>query len=139
MKLSARARYAARLLLELAATDDGQPIRSAALSERTAISVQFIEQIIRPLKKAGIIDSVRGAAGGYLLKRPAAGISLGEIVRIMEGGIKLAECCATPENCERASKCKTRDAWARASKALEEELDAVSLTDLLDDPDSLQD
>lgn len=139
MKLSARARYAARLLLDLAPSDEGSPVRATTLSANTGISVQFIEQIIRPLKKAGLIDSVRGASGGYYLKANPQEITLGQVVRIMEGGISLADCCADPETCGRSQDCKTRSVWARASRALEEELDSIPLTELLDESDTLND
>lgn len=131
MKLSARARYAARILLDLAIHDSESPVRTAKLSEHTEITVQFIEQIIRPLKKEGLIRSVRGANGGHILDASPDDITMGQIVRIMEGGINLTNCCSDPETCDRAETCRTRNAWVSASRALERELDNITLSDLM--------
>ena len=135
MKLSARSRYAARLLLDLAMHEADTPVRTSLLSENTGITVQFIEQIIRPLKKAGLIKSVRGAAGGHILKKDPAKITLGEIVRTMEGAINIANCLDCDFDCERSDDCRTRSVWERASRAMEQELDSITLAELMDSPD----
>lgn len=132
MKLSARSRYAARILLELARNTGTTPISAATLSQRTGISVQFIEQILKPLKHNSITSSVRGAAGGHWLAKTAEQISLGDIVRIMEGDISLAACCSErPKKCNRKETCPTRLAWIRASRSLAQELDSISIASLL--------
>jgi len=136
MKLSARSRYATRLLLDLALRQTDTPRRTTLLSESTGITVQFIEQILRPLKKAGLITSVRGATGGHILDKAPSDITVGEIVRIMEGGINLTDCVNDDSICERSSFCKTRQVWVRASKVLEEELDSITLEDLMQHPES---
>jgi Rrf2 family protein len=94
MKLSARSRYAARLLLELAQHAGAAPIKASYLAERTGISVQFIEQIIKPLKKGGLVHSLRGASGGHSLAVEPQDVTLARIVEIMEDGISLTKCCA---------------------------------------------
>lgn len=134
MKLSARARYASRLLLDLALNADRAPLNTSRLSEHTGISVKFIEQIIKPLKQAGLVRSVRGAAGGHILVGDPDEITLGQVVRIMEGGINLTHCCDDPSECARAGECRTREAWVNISRILERELDAITLTNLLDGP-----
>lgn len=132
MKLSARARYAVRILLELAQKKEAGPVTASALSGRTGISTQFIEQILRPLRQAGITSSVRGASGGHLLAREPEDISIGDIVRVMEGGIRLTTCGSSgPASCSRYNKCRTRDAWSSLSRAFEREMDGVSLKLLL--------
>ncbi len=132
MKLSARTRYAARILLELGRHDQGKPVPAGRLSERTGVSVQFIEQILKDLKQAGITSSIRGSTGGHMLARPPKDITLGHIVRLMEGGISLTMCSAHEEtNCERKDQCLTRAAWIKASRALENELDSINIHDLL--------
>lgn len=133
MKLSARSRYAARLLLDLTRHEADKPVRTSILSENTGITVQFIEQIIRPLKKAGLIKSVRGAAGGHMLNIAPKDLTLGEIVRIMEGDINIADCLDCETKCDRSIDCKTRNVWERASRAMEAELDSVTLADLMND------
>jgi len=137
MKISARSRYATRLLLDLAMHDDDSPLRTTVLSESTGITVQFIEQIIRPLKKAGLITSRRGATGGHILARDPAAITVGEIVSIMEGGIRLTDCVDDGSICERSATCRTRRVWQRASRVLEQELGSITLADLMDDPAGL--
>lgn len=132
MKLSARARYASRILLELAKHKGATPMSAATLSQHTGVSVQFVEQILKPLKQSGLTRSVRGAAGGHRLARPAEDITLGEVVRLMEGGIQLTVCCGEKANeCPRRDGCLTRRAWLQVSRTLEQELDSITLAALL--------
>jgi Rrf2 family protein len=131
MKLSARSRYAARLLLTLAIHEENAPVSTNSLAELTGISAQFIEQIIRPLKQAGFITSTRGAAGGHRLGTSPAEITLGGIVRTIEGSTNIASCLDCETVCERSDDCLTRSAWERASRAMERELDAITLSALM--------
>ncbi len=132
MKLSARARYAARIMVILAEHRDAI-VNTTGLSEQTGVSVQFIEQIIRPLKQAGLVASTRGVAGGHAIARPPADISLGDIVRAIEGDIDLTQCCndGSADQCPRNADCPTRPAWRHVSAILERELDAIRLADLV--------
>lgn len=142
MKLSARTRYATRLLLDLAQHGDTDtPVTTTTLSEVSGISVQFIEQILKPLKKAGLVSSVRGAAGGHMLTNAPESTSIGDVIRIMEGGIELTHCCQDEiaKECPRTERCLTRVVWLRASRALERELDAITLKDLIDGAITLDD
>lgn len=143
MKLSARSRYASRILLELARHKGISPMSAATLSQHTGVSVQFVEQILKPLKQSGLTKSVRGAAGGHRLARPAEEITLGEVVRLMEGGISLTVCCGEKANdCPRRDGCLTRRAWMQVSHSLQKELDSISLATLLHEdqvcPESIQ-
>ena len=130
MKLSAKSRYASRILLDLALHNEGVPHRVNDISERTGITVPFIEQIIKPLKHAGMVASKRGAAGGHQLSRPADEITLGDIVRIMEGSVELSACLSDPGLCDRTEDCLTRAAWQRATDAMLRELDTITLAEL---------
>lgn len=134
MKLSARTRYAARILLDLARLSGSGPVAATRLSHHTGVSVQFIEQILKPLKKAGLTVSTRGASGGHSLAKLPKQITLGEVVRHMEGGIHLT-LCSTDESsvCASMDHCPTRNAWSRVSRSLENELDAITIQDLLDE------
>ncbi|MBC16259.1 MAG: hypothetical protein CL942_04315 [Desulfovibrio sp.] len=136
MKLSARSRYATRLLLALADNTSDAPVRTVTLSEITGVTVQFIEQIIRPLKKAGLVTSVRGAAGGYYLARPPERITLHDIVRHTEGSINIAECLDCEESCNKIDSCQTRSAWERVSRAIEQELESMTLAELMEPSES---
>ena len=93
MKLSARSRYAARILLELARHKAGTPMSAAVLSQHTGVSVQFVEQILKPLKQKGLTNSVRGAAGGHRLAQDRGGAAQprGEIERAHRAGLVAAE------------------------------------------------
>jgi Rrf2 family protein len=132
MKISARSRYATRILIDLALNDDDAPVRTTTISERTGITVQFIEQILKSLRQAELVTSKRGATGGYHLNKPANEISLGEIIRIMEGPLTLTDCCDDAELCNRSGACLTRDAWRRVSSILAAALDSIKLSDVID-------
>lgn len=142
MKLSARARYAVRLLLVLAEhAEHTDIVNTTTLSAHTGVSVQFIEQIIRPLKQEGMVVSTRGVMGGHALGREAASITLGDVVRAIEGPIDLIPCCddSVAQECPRHENCPTRPAWLHISRVLEREMDAITLADLLTSPVSLPD
>ncbi len=130
MKLSAKSRYASRILLDLALHNEGVPHRVNDISERTGITVPFIEQIIKPLKHAGMVMSKRGASGGHQLSRPAETITIGDIVRVMEGSVELSACLTDPRLCGRTEVCLTRAAWQRATDAMLRELDTITLAEL---------
>lgn len=134
MKLSARTRYAARILLDLARLDKTGPVAATRLSQHTGVSVQFIEQILKPLKQAGLTKSTRGASGGHSLAASPDKVTLGEVVRLMEGGINLTLCSSEETaTCSSRGRCPTRNAWVKVSRALESTLDEITLQDLLND------
>ncbi|BFR48290.1 Rrf2 family transcriptional regulator [Nitratidesulfovibrio sp. HK-II] len=133
MKLAAKTRYAARILLALAMHGEDAPMTTTALSQHTGVTVQFIEQILKTLKRGGLTRSSRGASGGHMLARTPEDITLGEIVRLMEGGIQLTVCCSGDANaCARRASCLTRSAWVRASQALERSLEETTLATLME-------
>ena len=130
MKLSTRSRYGTRILVELASQTTAGPMPVSRISRNQGIPVKYMEQLIRKLKSAGLIASVRGARGGHSLARDAASISLGEIVRLFEGQPELVECVSSPKVCGKADSCQVRIAWKTATEALFKELDNVSIADL---------
>ncbi len=136
MKLTAKSRYAARILLELALQKAETPIPTALLSKNTEVSIQFIEQIMRPLKKAGLVKSVRGASGGHMLAKPPIKISMGDVVRAVSGPINIASCLECEDQCNRTATCLTRSVWHRASRAVERELDSITLEELVNSQDA---
>ena len=136
MKLSTRSRYGARILIELARRSGGNPIQVSTISRQQDIPVKYVEQLIRTLKLAGIISSVRGAKGGHLLTREPSAISLGEVVRLFEDQHELVRCISSPEVCQMADDCRVRLAWKDATDALFESLDAITIADLLCEPPS---
>ena len=136
MKLSTRSRYGTRMMLDLAQHYDQGPVQIGDVSKREDISVKYLEQLIIPLKKANFIKSVRGPKGGHMLAKPPEEITVGEIVRILEGGINLTNCIENPEVCDRTSDCLTRGVWEEASKAMYEKLDSVTLSKMINEGSS---
>ncbi|MDO9084296.1 MAG: Rrf2 family transcriptional regulator [Humidesulfovibrio sp.] len=133
MKLSAKARYAVRILLDLAVHQGQGPVRSADISEHTGVSVRFIEQILKPLKAAQLVESTRGASGGYILTAKPEDISLAAIIRLIEGNLCLTHCCEKPKICHRSPTCRSHRAWVRVTQVMEAELEGISIKDLQDD------
>ncbi|MBW2708786.1 MAG: Rrf2 family transcriptional regulator [Deltaproteobacteria bacterium] len=131
MKLSTRSRYGTRMVLDLAKRFDEGPVRIGDIAEREGISVKYLEQLIILLKQADFIRSVRGPKGGHMLSRPPENITVGEVVKVLEGGMNLTVCVENPEKCEKSMDCVTRDVWEAASKAMYDKLDSMTLAGLL--------
>jgi len=131
MKLSTKSRYGTRLLLDLAHHDRNKFVQLKEISKRQAISLKYLEQIVIPLKRARLLESSRGASGGYRLARPPEEISVGEIVALLEGGKTLTRCEIHPASCERSKSCSVRTLWKEATQALYDTLNGVSLLDLV--------
>jgi len=120
------------MMLDLAARHDQGPTPLREIAKRQDLSVKYLEQLIIPLKAAGYIRSVRGARGGYTLARKPDKISIGQIIKVLEGGLSLVDCVEDPKVCEREKNCLTRDIWLRMSERLMEELSSLTLRDVLD-------
>ena len=116
--------------MDLARHYDQGPVRISAISKRQDISVKYLEQIIRPLKGAKLISSVRGPKGGHMLARRPEEISLGQVVRLFEGRSELVECISHPERCPISDDCRVRLAWQEATRSLYEKLDTTTIADL---------
>jgi len=132
MKLSTRSRYGLRALLEVAIAGKG-PVILRNVCEKQDLSAKYLERIFTDLKKAGIVGSVRGAGGGFLLLRPPSEITVLEIVRALEKGFGTADCVSDPAECDRSKKCPARKAWVRVTEAMLGALGSISLADLLAD------
>ena len=102
------------------------------ISKRQDISVKYLEQLIRPLKQANMVNSVRGPKGGHLLTKKPEDITLGQIVRLFEGQSELVECISNPEKCSMSDDCQVRLAWEDATKVLYEKLDSTTIADLVE-------
>jgi Rrf2 family protein len=133
MKLSTRTRYGARILVHLARHHGDQPIQIGEISKKQNISVKYLEQLIRPLKKANLVSSIRGPKGGHLLIKKPEEITLGQVVRLFEGQSDLVECISNPEKCSMSDDCQVRLAWKEATKVLYDKLDATTIADLMGD------
>ena len=131
MKLSTRSRYGARILVDLARHNGQGPVQIGEISKRQDISVKYLEQLIRPLKQASMVTSVRGPKGGHMLAKDPADITLGQIVRLFEGQAELVECISNPEQCNMSDDCQVRLAWKEATRVLYEKLDSTTIGDLM--------
>ena len=121
------------MLVDLARRYEQGPISVSAISGRQDISVKYLEQLIRPLQKADLVNSVRGAKGGHMLAKRPGEITMGEVVRLLEGQVDLVKCISLPENCQMSEDCCVRLAWKEATDVLFEKLDAITIADLLAD------
>ncbi len=131
MKLSTRSRYGTRMMADLAEHYDEGPVQIGSIANRQDVSVKYLEQLIIPLKKSGLIKSVRGPKGGHMLSRPPNEITVGEIVKVLEGGIDLTGCIQEAGSCERSGYCMVRKVWQEASKAIYDILHSKYLTDII--------
>ena len=131
MKLSTRSRYGTRLMVDLAEHYDEGPIQIKDIAKRQDISAKYLEQLIIPLKKTHHIRSIRGPKGGHMLARSPQEITVGEIVKVLEGDISLVHCVENPDSCNRIDICPTRDIWKNATEAMFNELNAVTLSELI--------
>jgi Rrf2 family cysteine metabolism transcriptional repressor len=133
MKLSTKGKYGVRAVFEIARNYGNGPITIKEIADRQGISFSYLEQILHKLGKAGVIESVRGPAGGYLLARKPAELTIGDIVRTLEGPIALSHCLEPGESgdCNQADDCVARMVWAKVGAKIEEALDSISFNDLL--------
>lgn len=135
MKFSTKDRYALRLMVELAGRAPDEFIPLKEISERQGISVKYLEQIITPLSRAGLVVSGRGSQGGYRLARTPAQYTAGEILRAVEGELATIPCLeAGAEECPRRSGCLTLPFWNGLNEVINRYVDGVTLEDLRQAP-----
>ena len=127
MKLSTRGRYGVRMMLELALHYGEGPILLKDIADRQGISEKYLWQLINPLKTTGLVNSQRGAHGGYVLGKAPEAISLKAILQILEGPLCLVDCVDNPELCKRSPSCISRDIWGEASKDMQRSLEDTTL------------
>ena len=131
MKISSKGRYALRMMIDLAENHTGKWITIREVSERQGISVKYLEQIVTGLTRAGLLRSVRGSQGGYMLKKPPEQYTIGEILRAIEGELTPVACLVDDVNqCERKETCKTFTFWQGLYHAINDYVDSVTLKDL---------
>ena len=132
MRLTTKSRYGTRLILDLAIYAKEGPVPLGEVAKRQKISVKYLEQLIIPLKKGEFIRSVRGPKGGHMLAKRPEKITVGEIVKILEGGIDLAGCVTNPDECQRSGGCPTRSVWEEATRAMYDKLNSITLKEILE-------
>ncbi|MGM0414987.1 MAG: RrF2 family transcriptional regulator [Bacillota bacterium] len=129
MKISTRGRYGLRAMIDLAINEEGEAIPLRVIAERENISEQYLEQLFANLRKSGLVKSVRGAHGGYLLNRKPENITAGDVFRVLEGPVSPVDCVQEGYECEQSEKCVTHDLWSILSDQIEEVLDSHTLED----------
>ena len=139
MKLSTKGRYGLRALIDLAQYGEQEAVSIQSISARQQISDSYLEQLVRKLKKAGLVTSVRGAQGGYRLARPAEEISVGDVLRALEGSIE-AVSCQEGENpsCVGKDLCVARFVWQKVNKSIQETVDSIMSSQLVEESRRIQ-
>lgn len=132
MKISTKGRYALRLMLDLAIYNTGEPISLKDVARRQQISEKYLEQIISMLNKAGFVRSVRGAQGGYMLKKAPAEYTVGMILRLTEGDLAPVSCVGEDSiECGRRDECVTVRIWQQLNSAINGVVDGITLEDMM--------
>ena len=132
MKISTRARYGTRALLDLALHGGSGPVLLKDIAQNQQISLSYLEHLITPLVAAGIVRSTRGARGGISLLKSPAEIRLSEVIQLLEGSIAPVDCVDNPEICPRSILCVTRDVWSEMKSAMNQVLESTTLQDLVE-------
>lgn len=134
MKISTRGRYALRFMIDLAQHNGGEAVTLKEVSQRQEISVKYLEQIVTLLNRGGLIRSLRGNQGGYLLARDPERYTIGEILRIAEGNLYPVACMEEmPNQCPRYAGCQTVRFWEGLYRVISQYVDSFTLQDLARD------
>lgn len=132
MKLSTKGRYGVYAMLDLAIRYGLEPVSIKKVSERENISEYYLEQLFSTLRKAGLIKSIRGAQGGYVLSRDPAQITVAEIIYVLEGPIEISE-CLEDNVCTNMDCCATRVLWEKIKNSIDDVLKSTTLKDMVDE------
>lgn len=135
MKLSTKGRYGLRALIDLALYSGEEAVSIQSIATRQQISDSYLEQLMGKMKKAGLVKSLRGAGGGYQLARPVDEISVGDILRALEGNLDAVTCPANENtgSCEGADLCVTRYVWQRINDSITQAVDTMMLSQLVEE------
>jgi Rrf2 family protein len=131
MKLSTKIRYGARAMLELASHYGEGPLELHEIAKKENISLKYLEQVIIPLRTAGLVKSIRGSKGGYSLAKPPSEVCLNDLIEVLEGSLNLVDCLGDPKHCERSAVCVTREIWNEVSESISTIFHSVTLEDMV--------
>lgn len=133
MKLSTRCRYGIHAMFDLAQNVGNGPQAIRSIADRQLVPEQYLEQIIGVLRREGYVTSTRGAQGGYMLARPPSEISVGELIRLLEGPVMMADCMVDADACVRSGQCPSHLVWERLTTCINTLVDSITLQDMLVD------
>jgi Rrf2 family protein len=131
MRISTKGRYSLEALLYMALLPPGEYSSTRAIAEDTGISDGYLEQLFIPLRKAGIVQGIRGPQGGYLPGKPLTEIRVGDILRTVEGPLELVA-CVNSEVCPIEEGCVSRLTWSELYREITDCVDSITLSDLVD-------
>lgn len=139
MKLSTKGRYGLRALIDLALYSETEAVSISSIALRQNISESYLEQLFAKLRKAGMVNSTRGAQGGYRLARPASSISVGDVLRVLEGNLEAVECQAyTETGCQGADLCVAKYVWQKINDSIARTVDEMMLDQLVEESRKVQ-
>lgn len=134
MKVSTRGEYGVRAMVALAKNYGEGPMSISAVARESSVPYAYLEQLIVPLRRAGLVESKRGAQGGYVLSRSPEAMRIGEIYRVMEGPVAPMECVSEDESeqtCPLIDNCETRPVWLKVRDSIVDAIDSMTLADLV--------
>ncbi|MEZ4495343.1 MAG: Rrf2 family transcriptional regulator [Thermomicrobiales bacterium] len=134
MKVSTRGEYGVRAMVALARNYGDGPMSITSVARESSVPYAYLEQLIVPLRKAGLVASKRGAQGGYVLTREPNEIRVGEVYRVMEGPVAPMDCVSEIEDdqtCPLIDACETRPVWLKVRDSIVEAIDSMTLADLV--------
>ncbi len=132
MRMSTRGRYGLRAMLGLARQGADEPVLMEDLAQQEDLSIKYLHALLTKLKAAGLVRSVRGAGGGFILARSPAEIALSEVLHTLEGPLTLVPCVTDKRVCRKTNQCTARGVWRELSNRIEDMLAHISLQDLID-------
>ena len=135
MKLSTKGRYGLRAIIDLARSSANEPVSISSIAMRQGISERYLEQIVALLKKAGLVKSIRGASGGYVLAKDMGEISVGDVLRALEGSLEPVKCAAyySEEGCTASGGCVTKYVWQKINESINRTVDEMMLKELVEE------
>jgi Rrf2 family transcriptional regulator, cysteine metabolism repressor len=132
MKVSTKGRYGLRAMMDLAANQkDGKPVFLTDIAKRQEISEKYLEHIFASLKTAGLINTMRGRKGGFLLTKAPSDITAAQIINTLEGPCTVVDCISQPGTCNKSDACATRDIWGLVGTKIDEVLSGFTLDQLV--------
>lgn len=131
MRLTTKGRFAVTAMIDLAMNAQHHAVKLNAISERQQISLSYLEQLFSKLRRAGLVESIRGPGGGYILGKPADTINIAQIIEAAEDKLD-ATLCSGKANCQSGAPCLTHNLWENLNHAINDYLSSVTLASLLE-------